>query len=49
MIASQYKLPKEEGDPVVKNGVTIIAEEVVLIQKCPKDWKTFCRTKPASV
>jgi hypothetical protein len=42
-------LPEEERDPIVKDGVTFAKEEVSVKQKCPKDWKTFCKTKPASV
>ena len=49
MIASQYRICEEERDPVVKDGVAITAEQVCVKQNCSTEWRTFCKTKPASV
>lgn len=49
VIAGQYRIHEEERDPVVKDGVAITAEEVSVKQTCSAEWRTFCKTKPASV
>ena len=48
-MAALYKIQEKARDLVVRDGVTITAEEVCLKQNCPKDWKTLCRNDPASV
>ena len=48
-VASKYSIPKEDKDPAVINGVTIVADEVGVRQIDTKQWKTFCSTSPASV
>ena len=48
-IAGKYSIPKEDKDPDVINGVTIVADEVRVRQNDTQQWKTFCRTSPASV
>ena len=48
-IATVYKIQESERNLVVRDGVTITAEEVRLKQNCPKEWRTLCKTDPASV
>ena len=48
-MAALYKIQEKARDLVVRDGVTITAEEVCLKQNCPKDWKTLCKNDPASV
>ena len=48
-IATLYKIQEKGRDLVVRDGVTITAEEVHLKQNCPKEWRTLCKTDPASV
>ena len=48
-MAALYKIQEKARDLVVKDGVTITADEVCVKQNCPKEWKTLCKNDPASV
>ena len=48
-MAALYKIQEKARCLLVRDGVTITAEEVCLKQNCPKEWKTLCKNDPASV